>query len=360
MPVSFEMIPIPIGSQYVRTIGSNDRDDLNDFPVLIIADENVVLEPSDLSVSSGSSIVSFRGSKSVYEAVIRPPETAGILTVSIGANAVPEGNPAVSQDIRISTSFPDVDAEVPTRVFDSGSGHKAIAVSDTHIYTHSGFVLKTWTHAGVETNSLSVLGVNFGSNIPMDYFNGTFIYAGGRRYNLEDFSEIERYSIPLLSAGTHTRLGILAYNHTANPDHFYIQPYGTTESNDRIAIALPDTFPSTFTAWYAIAHQADLLFLAYEAAGRSAALAEITDDDNIRFIKRLNIARTNASNQIFTDIAIYQDTLFLVVGSGATADRGVHILDIRKYRPLAKNTKTTIPVQFANSRRQNPSDAVCP
>ena len=73
-----------------RSIGSNDPDDLNDFRYFNrFADENVDLEQSNVSVSSGSSLVSFEGENSVYRAVIRPPETAGTVTVSIAENAVP-------------------------------------------------------------------------------------------------------------------------------------------------------------------------------------------------------------------------------------------------------------------------------
>ena len=116
MPVSFTIQEIPIGSKYVQNIGNNDRDDLNDFPMRIIADENVELEQSSLSVSSGSSIVAFRGEKSVYEVIIRPPTTAGMVTLTIASNAVSQGNAQTSKSIRVSTSFPDADAEVPTQL----------------------------------------------------------------------------------------------------------------------------------------------------------------------------------------------------------------------------------------------------
>ena len=67
-------------------------------------------------------------------------------------------------------------------------------------------------------------------------------------------------------------------------------------------------------------------------------MAEITAIDNINFIKRLNI---EVATQV-EDIAIYRDTLY-IVRSG-----GVDTLDIRPYRPLEKNTKTTIYPVFAD------------
>lgn len=74
MPASIEIISIPIGSQLVRSIGSNDPDDLNDFDVLLLFSENVDLTQAGVSVGAGSSIVAFEGSHSVYKVTIRPPQ----------------------------------------------------------------------------------------------------------------------------------------------------------------------------------------------------------------------------------------------------------------------------------------------
>ena len=45
----------------------------------------------------------------------------------------------------------------------------------------------------------------------------------------------------------------------------------------------------------------------------------------------------------YKDVSIYRDTLYIL---GTTK---VGVVDIRKYRPMSKNTKTTIPVQFATA-----------
>ena len=58
------------------------------------------------------------------------------------------------------------------------------------------------------------------------------------------------------------------------------------------------------------------------------------------------------------DLAIYRDTLYTVSGSGT--DWSVNTLDIRPYRPIAKNTKTTIPVQFANAGDRINLKRFCP
>ena len=43
---------------------------------------------------------------------MRPPETAsGTITFTVAADAFSEGNVETEKDIRISTSFPDADAE---------------------------------------------------------------------------------------------------------------------------------------------------------------------------------------------------------------------------------------------------------
>ena len=78
-----EIIPIPLGSQLVKSIGANDPDDLNDFPVLFLFSENVDLTQSGVSVNAGSSIVSFEGANSVYKVQVRPPQTAGTVTVTV-------------------------------------------------------------------------------------------------------------------------------------------------------------------------------------------------------------------------------------------------------------------------------------
>ena len=59
-------------------------------------------------------------------------------------------------------------------------------------------------------------------------------------------------------------------------------------------------------------------------------IAEITDDDKINFLTSLNISHSG-----FGDISLYRDTLYILGTS-------VYTLDIKKYRPVAKRTKTTI------------------
>ena len=100
------IVTIPLGSQLTSTIARDEPDSKNDFDVLFLWDENVELSQSKVSVSSGSSIVAFEGRHCVHKVTIRPPQTAGTVTVTVAANAVSQGNAETSKQIRVSRSFP--------------------------------------------------------------------------------------------------------------------------------------------------------------------------------------------------------------------------------------------------------------
>ena len=54
-----EIISIPLGSQLVKSIGANDPDDLNDFPVLFVFSENGTgLTEAGITLSAGATLVS--------------------------------------------------------------------------------------------------------------------------------------------------------------------------------------------------------------------------------------------------------------------------------------------------------------
>ena len=338
-----EIIPIPLGSIFVQSIRNSDPDSLNDFPVRIIADENVVLEQSDVSVTSGSSIVSFRGENSVYEAMIRPPTSAGMVTITVASNAVSQGNPQTSKSIRVSTSFPDADAETPTELFNAADGFRnvGIAVTPNRILvtreSGSNQILRSFSHDGTEqvSEQQTISQFGFARAHAIDFFNGVVIYEAGYRAVASNGTELTRYPLLAASPCIHTRLGILQpFNRNV-----YILPYGTFDANDRYEIGTSLSWLDTGSA--IIAHQNDLLYM-----DDPIRLARITDENEIEFIRRLNI------DDIGSDIAIYGDKLYtlnysLVGGAGWTVF--VYTLDIKKYRPLRKNTKTTIPVQFATA-----------
>ena len=353
MPASVEILNIPIGSVLTSSIGANDEADKNDFTVLLLWGENVDLTQSGISVSAGSSIVAFEGANSVYMVRVRPPQTAGTVTVTVVANAVAEGNPQTSKSIRLSTTFPDADAETTTQAFTHGlptvfltSGPTGIAVTPTRIIIASfpsGMVLTKFTHAGVEqtAETSSVSGI---ISRRIDIINGDILVPGGRinenaptRYREEGDTliAIETYSGLGSSSIVHTRLGITAK--TASTNEISAVPYGDTTA---IVYDVPGL--STYAM---MAHQNDLLYFAWRGLSTDTfGLAEITGDDEINFLTSLNISHDDPNGGFdFVDISLYRDTLYIL------SSTSVYTLDIKKYRPVAKNTKSTLYPVFAEA-----------
>ena len=350
MPVALEIIPIPIGSQLVRSIGANDPDDLNDFRCLIVFQSNVTnLSESGITLSTGASLISLEGENAdgsaVWEATIRPPQTAQTVTVTVVANAVAEGNAETSLDIEIVTNYPGTDAESPT-LFLSGIDVAGIgiAVTPTRILisksSRNVITLKKYTHAGIEQTSEQVSGA--GSNVGrMDFINGDILVAGGRsqetgagRYDA-NLNRIQTFSSFAAASITHSRLGITGSTRSrSNRPQVLTKPYGDT---------VVTTHDLQGDVYRHIAHQDDLLYFAFRGVSTNHfGLAEITDDNEINFLTQLNIT---ASFHDVRDIAIYRDTMYLLGANNGN----IYTLDIRKYRPVAKRTKTTIYPVFAEA-----------
>ena len=374
MSVNVEIISIPIGSQLVSTIGANDKENKNDFRCLIVTSENSTgLTEAGITLSAGATLVSLEGKNSVWEAVIRPPQTSGIVTVTVVANAVNEGNSETSKEIRVTRFFPDVDAEAPTLLFNHGLSHTwssgggnglGIAVSPNRILiTSSGrnsgnntrSYIDFFTHSGNTHQPSETITYDHSSRrriVQIDYINGNLLYqhvdpasnagTGWGRFNLQN-SEIE-YISQGTGAIAHTPLGVSLFQAA---DEIVFQPYdldkaSSTSEVDLFLRGTPD----------AAAHQNDLLYL-YENSGTSGTfigsnfdLAAITSDDGLEFVKSLNIPRLSSEGSVFRDMALFGDTLYLVNSNsqpnGNSATPGVYTLDIRPYRPIALNTKTTI------------------
>ena len=157
MPASVEILNVPIGSVLTSSIGANDEADKNDFTVLLIFSENVAnLTESGIMLSAGATLVSLEGKNSVWKAMVRPPQTAGTVTVTVAANAVAEGNAQTSKDIEVVTNYPDTDAETPTLLFNHSNLTNAsgLTVSPTRIIASRGGdttgSIVFFTHAGVQ------------------------------------------------------------------------------------------------------------------------------------------------------------------------------------------------------------------
>ena len=367
MPATVEILTIPIGSQLVSTINKRidppEPDSKNDFRVLLLFSENVNLTESGLTLSSGSSLVSLEGRNSVWMATVRPPQTSGIVTVTVAANAVSQGNPRTSKDIRVTKFFPDADAETPTELFTFTGSVLGIAASPSRLLlaSRSGswrIDLKKYTHAGVEQTSEAKLSPQSNSLRyfrTLDYINGDILINPGRaryRETATGLTFVERFGVATDTI-THTRLGYTGFK---GSPQIVTQPYdpdlsATTHSIDPFA-----SNSSNFS--YSIAHQNDLIYLlkgypfSDTFVGASLTLSEITSDNEIEVISHMNIKNRSSRGSGFIDISIYGDTLYLLstrtTAGGSTVTPGVYTVDIRKYRPLAKNTKTTIYPVFVN------------
>ena len=365
---SVEILTIPIGSQLTSTIGANDPEDQNDFPVLFLFSENVTgLTEAGITLSAGASLVALEGDGVTWQATIRPPVTSGIVTVTVVANAVNEGNAETSKDIRVTKFFPDVDAESPTLLFNhglsysfyrgSGISGRGIACSGPHIIIGSGgarggssernyidFFTYNGTHQTAKTITSDASNQNRVAAI--DFFNDTLLYQHSRlgatgwgRFNLETL-DYQREPTGSARNIAHTRLGVAV----ATIDSVVIQPYDF----DAETVTHDIDFPMRANI-DAAAHQNDLLYVFSSGSSYSDSfpgsrynLAAITSDDAIELIASLNIVQSS-SNSVFRDIAIFRDTLYLLDSAG------VWTLDIRKYRPVAKRTKTTIYPVFAEA-----------
>ena len=262
--------------------------------------------------------------------------------------------------------FPDVDAESPTLLFNHGLSYpslhlntnfesgRGIACSPTRIILSSGgatggstdrsyidYFLYDGTHQSTERQQLDTgPQLRIGK---LDYFNGDLLYQHSRitsrNWGRLDLETLQYDNQGGVTGGiAHTRLGV------ARPrdDSIIIQPY------DFDADAITHDVDLFQGGADGAAHQNDLLYLYDNAStsdtfrGSSFALLEITSEDAFEVVANLNIARVS-SNSVFRDIAIFRDTLYLLDSAG------VYTLDIRPYRPLAKNTKTTIYPIFAEA-----------
>ena len=181
MAVSIEIITIPIGSQLVSAIGTDDLDDQNDFTALILLDANGTgLTGSAITFSTGASLVELTGNGVTWKATIRPPVTAGMLTITIGADAFTEGNAETSKDIRVSTAFPDDDAEAPSELFTVSYEADGITLTPTRILVgdqagSSLTTLRRYLHDGTAMTGETSTVATRGFSREIDIINGDIL-----------------------------------------------------------------------------------------------------------------------------------------------------------------------------------------
>ena len=92
--------------------------------------------------------------------------------------------------------------------------------------------------------------------------------------------------------------------------------------------------------------QDDLVY----SVGRTKALYQLNSFTEIETLQKINIANVTG----LRDVSIYRDTLYFLT------DSNVQSLDIRPYRPMARNTKTTIYPVFATNGDTIPLKQYCP
>ena len=298
------------------------------------------------TLSTGASIVSFEGRNSVYSAVIRPPTTAGMLTVSIAQNAVPEGNPAYTKTIRLSTGFPDADAEVATQLFNANAYKNSgtdpfigIAVTPTRIWlkqrsarVENATSMNRFTHAGVEIPGERVTGFGDEYNPGMAKINNEIVVAhntSARRLRVEG-NVFQSVGNPFARLGSfasgpavYTAFGLLVSLNAG----LRMLPY------DAAASVIDVSADSEVDDFESAARDGTLLFL-QNAYGHNF-VAELTDPNTLAFRGRLNINIGSSR-----DMDIFQGVLY------TTRSNRVYTLDIKKYRQMVKNTKTTVYPQF--------------
>ena len=332
---------IPVGSQFTSTIGTDDSDDKNDFSVLLVWDENVDgLTLSDCSIDNMATLESIEGENSVYEVVVRPTagnavplntDTTIELTFTVAADAVSQGNSETSKTIRLSREFPDTDGVTPSELFPVSISQtmRSIAVSPTRIIigqtTSSTNGINFFTHSGTARTSEN-LDILAGQ---INYFNNTLLIGRSNpnaRYAL-DGTLLESYTPTYTGNGmTQTRLGILR-----TPEIPNLIPYGETTGND-IETRLPHSFESC-------ASQGDLIYMLHDL--HQFGYAKINEEDEVEFVKYLNIKQIDANGNSVRDIAIYKDLLY-TAQDDATTIKSVYTLDIKPYRPMTLNTKSLI------------------
>ena len=334
MPVSIEILTIPIGSQLTSTIAADESADKNDFEVLILTSENGTgLTDSDITLSSGT-LVSLTGKGVSWTATVRPPETAvAALTFTVAADAFTEGNVETTHDIRVSRDFPDADAEVPTPLFTHGlpfhsgittaQGVIAIFIDDDEI--------ARFLPGGTALGTLDIPHVSgsFPSDT-FDYINGIYIAPRGR---------VDSYSLAFIDRTledvyAHCRYGYIKAERSAGVV-FYLnltdyQDYTNTSRLDEI-------YRDNMGGYnFNIVAQDDLVYVFTQGSNRTS-LYQLKSFTEIELVARLNIADAWSK-----DAALSGDTLYVLAATE------VQSLDIRPYRPLARNTKTTIYPVFAN------------
>ena len=353
---TLKIIPDPLGNQLIRTIGSNDPEDLNDFQVWIVSDEDVTgFLLSGITVSSDGTIVGgLRGENSVYVVSVRPPAAtnpnaaeSGTITVSVATDAVDQGNPQTSLDIDYSDEYVTSDADTPTELFNGlSSAARDIAVTSTRIEIGRTGRIEKYTHAGVEQTSEEII-LDLPNNYNLatfDILNGDYLINSGN-----STGAVRRVSEDGTVIGSTFIGGRSDRSVFHTPDGIFlsreVQPYDAESSSD--VVEYTSDF-ETLGANYKIAYGAGYVY-AFRSNGVGSLYRIDSNANEFQFLGRLDISGSIGTND---SIAIYRDTLYQLL------DRVVYTVDISKWRPV--EPKTRIDVQFIGEGETLPLEPFAP
>ena len=294
--------------------------------------------------------MSLTGKGASWQATIRPPETAAEITMTVAADAFTEGNAETEIDIRISTGFPDTDAETPTTLFSHGitATRYGITITENTIDTlrHTGgnkLGIDRFQFDGTSIGTTHEIAGSYPSTgnatRGFDSINGDYLFSHNSvfyRINGLDFSSAAYIESTGLGRDIcHTDFGFMfsqAAPDSSRAGHLQLTPYSDLSERHEFS-EIPFTFRIPSGLDY-LASQGDLVYIFFDIPN-DLKLYRLTSGTEIEFVRELNV-------DVSDPFAIRGDTLYTLTSSE------VQTLDIRPYRPLAKNTKTTIYPVFAN------------
>ena len=162
------------GSLVVRERSTSTVRDLNDVRFLIVSDENVTgLQEADITLSTDSRIMSFRGENACYEIVIRPPDApesggyTGEISITIAANAATEGNPETTATFPYSDAIPEAAWQHEFSTTDTYND--IVSITDSDILLLRGNTLDFFDHDGSLQSDKQIVFTGANINIAKRY-----------------------------------------------------------------------------------------------------------------------------------------------------------------------------------------------
>ena len=359
-----EILSIPAGSQFVQSTGYYDasnryRSDasINDFFLLLVFSENVIgLTADDLSFSftnsqASATLLSLEGQHSVYIAKIRPSVHSTVMTVTLAANAVDQGNAQTTKTIRLSDTFPDTDAATPTTTSLPTANYFGIAKTrDSIIVSYRDDKIAWITEDGTVEKEIPAP-----VNGKLSYFNNKLILMDFWRSNQPKLINLdENYSETILNINhtspycVPTHYGILG--EVLSQRYIYLVDY-TTGGFTRVNVHRK---PSTGSYnCFGTSVQGNNIVFALEDM---CEVWTLDDTPELTRVGAMNIQYKTPDSSFqsneyafrYVDIDIFSDTLWCVQRIGSPYTSKLHKIDITEYLPVQEETKFNIYPVFAS------------